>query len=110
MRIEIARVAFSLACSMRRSSTFGSLFVTLSPPDRLIVPARSARENSRSVCRRPAGVAYQSVSAISDLKAETLVDLRAILPPLRSIHFIAGHRTKQSPPNSEYDNQVAAGY
>src|SRR5215472_7323667 len=100
--MEMARVAFSFASSISCCRTLGSVFVTLSPADWLSFPARSARANWRCVCRRPAGVVYQSASSVSDLNLGTLVDLGGILPPLCRIHFIGGHGTKQLPTNREH--------
>src|ERR1017187_2229760 len=75
-RIEIERVAFRLACSISRSSTFGSVFPIFDPVERTSVPSLSARANSRCVCRRPCGVAYQPASSVSDLNPGTSGDLR----------------------------------
>src|ERR1039457_6090627 len=109
MRMEMARVALSLACSMSCSRAFGSVFATFRPDDRRRVPARSARTNSRCVCRRPSGVAYQSASSASDLNLGTLGDLRGIFPPLRRIHFVGGHGAEPLAPNREDHDQVAVG-
>ena len=80
-------VAFRFACSMRRSSTFGSVFLIFDPVERIIVPSLSARAGSHCVCRRPCGVACQSASSASDLNLGTSVNLRGILAPLRSVYF-----------------------
>src|ERR1022692_3030368 len=109
MRMEMARVALSLACSMSCSRAFGSVFATFRPDDRRRVPARSARTNSRCVCRRPSGVAYQSASSASDLNLGTLGDLRGIFPPLRRIHFVGGHGAEPLAPNREDHDQGPVG-
>src|ERR1039458_1652441 len=71
MRMEMARVALSLACSMSCSRAFGSVFATFRPDDRRRGPARSARTNSRCVCRRPSGGGYPSASSASVLHLRT---------------------------------------
>src|SRR5690348_4965817 len=105
----MARVAFSLARSMSCSRTFGSVFATLAPVDRSSVPLLRARANSRSVCRRPSAVVYQPTSSVSDFTLAILVDLRGILSPLYSIHFVSGHRPEQPPASGEHHHQIAAG-
>src|SRR5579862_3707426 len=109
MRIEMARVALSLACSMSCSRAFRSVFGTFRPDDGLRVPARSARTNSRCVRRRPSGVAYQLASSASDLNPGALVDLRGIFSPFCSIHFVGGHGPEQLAANGEDHDQVAVG-
>src|ERR1019366_5508224 len=103
------RVAFRLACSMSRSSTFGSVFPIFDPVERITVPSLSARANSRCVCRRPSGVAYQSASSASDLNLGASVDLRGILPPLCCVHFVCGYSAEQLSANREHHDQIAAG-
>src|ERR1035438_1465377 len=83
-RIEMARVAFRLACSMSWSNTFESVFKIFEPAGRITFPSLSARANSRRVCRRPCGVAYQSASSASDLNFGTSVDVRGTIPPVSS--------------------------
>src|ERR1035438_3710826 len=108
-RIEMARVAFRLACSMSWSNTFGSVFKIFDPAGRTRFPSLSARANSRRVCRRPCGVAYQSASSASDLNYGTSVEVRGIIPPVGGVHFVGSHSAKQLPADRENDDQIAAG-
>src|ERR1035441_10959982 len=80
----MARVAFCLACSMSWNNTFESVFGIFDPAARTRFPSLSARANSRRVCRRPCGVAYQSASSASDLNFGTSVDVRGTIPPVSS--------------------------
>src|ERR1019366_6634092 len=105
----MARVAFCLACSMSWSNTFGSVFEIFDPAARTRFPSLSARANSRWVRRRPCGVAYQSASSASDLNFGTSVDVRAIIPPVGSVHLVGSDGAEQFPTDREYDDQIAAG-
>src|ERR1035437_7837995 len=84
----MARVAFCLACSMSWCNTLGSVFKTFDPAERITFPSLSARANSRCVCRRPCGVVYQSASSASDLNFGASIDVRGIIPPVGSVHFV----------------------
>src|SRR5438067_12795858 len=95
---------------MSCSSTFGSVFAIFDPVERIRVPSVSARENSRCVCRRPCGVAYQSASLALDLNFGTSVDLRGIIPPVSGVHFVTSDGAEQRQANREDHNQVAARY
>src|ERR1035437_2192185 len=108
-RIEMARVAFCLACSMSWSNTLESVFKIFDRAGRITLPSLSARANSRCVCRRPCGVAYQSASSASDLNFGTSVDVRGIIPPVGSVHFVGSDGAEQLPADSENDGQIAAG-
>ena len=103
------RVAFRLACSMSCCSTLGSVFAIFDPVERIRVPSLRARANSRCVCRRPCGVAYQPASSALGLNFGTSVDLRSIIPPVGSIHFVSSDGAEPLPADSEDHNQVA-GY
>src|SRR5215472_3248165 len=105
-RRETARVAFFFACSMSCSRSLGSVLATFRPEDRLRAPVRNARVNSRWVCCRPFGVAYQSASSASDLNLEVLVDLRGILLPFIGIHIVSCHGAQESLANREHHDQV----
>src|SRR6516164_10238767 len=105
-RRETARVAFFFACSISCSSSLGSVLPTFNPGDRVRSPVRNARANSRWVCCRPFGLAYQSASSASDLNLEVLVDLRGILLPFSGVHIVSGHSAQQSFPNREHNNQI----
>src|ERR1035437_1542503 len=104
----MARVAFCLACSMSWCNTLASVFKTLGPAERISFRSLSARASSRSVCRRPCGVAYQSASSASDLNFGTSVDVRGINPPVGSVHFVGSDGADQLPADRENDDQIAA--
>src|SRR5664280_2290607 len=91
----MARVAFCLACSMSWNNTFESVFKIFDPAGRIGFPSLSARANSRRVCRPPCGVAYQSASSASDLNFGTSVDVRGIIPPVGSVHFVGSDGAEQ---------------
>ena len=61
-RIDTGRVAFALACSSSVLRTAGFVRGMRDPEERTSVPSLSARSNSRCVCRRPSGLAYQDSS------------------------------------------------
>src|ERR1019366_4103233 len=105
----MARGAFCLACSMSWNNTFESVFGIFDPAARTRFPSLSARANSRRVCRRPCGVAYQSASSAPDLNFGTSVDVRAIIPPVGSVHFVGSDGAEQLPADRENDDQIAAG-
>src|ERR1035437_8538209 len=105
----MARVVFCLACSMSWCNTLESVFKTFDPAERISFRSLSARANSRSVCRRPCGVAYQSASSASDLNFGTSVDVRGIIPPVGSVHFVSSDGAEQPLADSENDGQIAAG-
>src|ERR1019366_750222 len=105
-RMEMARVAFCLACSMSWSSTFESVFKIFDPVARTRFPPLSARANSRCVCRRPCVVAYQSASSASDLNFGASVDVRGIIPPVGGIHFVGSDGAKQFPADRENDTMA----
>src|ERR1017187_3201088 len=85
-RIDTGRVAFALACSSSVLRTAGFVRGLRDPEERTSVPSLSARSNSRCVCRRPSGLAYQSVSSVLDLDSWSFVDSRGIDSSLPLIH------------------------
>src|ERR1035437_5884171 len=105
----MARGAVCLACSMSWCNTLGSVFKTFDPAERITFPSLSARANSRCVCRRPCGVAYQPASSAPDLNFGTSVDVRGIIPPVGSVHFVGSDGAEQFPADRENDDQIAAG-
>ncbi len=73
------------------------------------MPSLSARSNSRCVCRRPSGLAYQSVSSVLDLDLLSFVDFRVIDSSLSLIHGMRRNRPQSFIPNREHYDQVASG-
>src|ERR1043166_6976990 len=107
--MEIARVAFCLACSMSCSKRIRLVLVAVTPGERLSDPDFNARANSRWVCCRPFGVVYQSASSASDLNWRVLRDLRGIFLPFNGIHFACCDGTKLLPSNREDHYQIPPG-
>src|ERR1039457_2087084 len=105
-RRDTGRVAFALAWFSSVSRTPGFVRDMCDPEERISVPSFRARSNSRCVCRRPAGLAYQSVSSKPDLGLESLVDFRGIDPPLSFIHRVRGNGPESVIPNREHHDQI----
>ena len=108
-RIDTGRVAFAFACSSSASKTLGFVRCMRDPEERTSVPCFSARSNSRCVCRRPSGLAYQSVSSAADLGSGSFVDFRGIDFPLSLIHRMGGNRPYPVVPNREHYDQIPSG-
>ena len=72
------------------------------------MPSFNARSNSRCVCRRPSGLAYQSVSSVLDLDSCGFVDFRGIGSSL-SFHGMSRNRPQSFIPNREHHDQIPSG-
>ncbi len=107
-RIDTGRVAFALACSSSALRTAGFVRGMRDPDERTSVPSFSARSNSRCVCRRPSGLAYQSVSSVLDLDSWSLVDFRGIDSSLSLIHGMSRNRPQSFIPNREHYDQPSS--
>src|SRR5438552_13336496 len=109
-RSEMACVAFSFARASNSVSILGSVCGMFNPFGlTMSLPLLITRSNSRCVCRRPAGVAYQLASSALDLKLGISVDLRRIGFPFVSVHVVSGDSAEQLPAHRDNDHEIAAG-
>src|SRR5277367_3363722 len=107
-RIDTGRVALAFARSSSALRRPGSVFGVRDPEERISVPSFSALSNSRCVCRRPWGLAYQ-FSSVPESVLWGFVDFGGIGPSFALIHCVSSNRPQSLIPNREHHDQITSG-